>query len=160
MISKPSIIVIGLGNKYRRDDGVGLYVAEQIRMLQLRGVHVVEGVSDGAALIRIWSEADRVFVVDCAVSGQVAGYIYRFDAIEEAIPEDVFYKFSTHAISVSEAVELAKTLGEIPKSLVVYGIEGKDFSSGEGFTPAVKSSADSVAIQIVGEFNISNEKKR
>jgi len=152
MIAKPPIIIIGLGNVYRGDDRVGVIIAQKIKALNLSGVKVYDCMNDGSQLIETWTGAGRVYVVDCAVSGQKAGFIYRFDALTEKIPEKCFAHFSTHAISVGDAVELAKTLGELPESLIVYGITGINFEAGTEMTPEVNRAADEVIERILNEI--------
>ena len=146
------VAVIGIGNAYRSDDAVGLYVAGQVRSHALKGVAVVEGIGDGFALVDAWSDSDRAFVIDCASSGAPPGTTFRFDALRETIPSDLFSGLSTHSISVNEAIELARVLNRLPKGLVVYGIEGENMSAGVELTSAVQDSARMVAASIVEEI--------
>ena len=69
------------------------------------------------------------------------------DAIEQEIPSR-FFHYSTHAFSLAEAVELARAMDELPPQLVVYGIEGSDFGSGEGLTPRVAEAVQPVANRV------------
>jgi len=144
--------VVGIGNAYRSDDSVGLYVARQIRSRALNGLRVVEGITDGFALVDTWSDSDFVFVIDCASSGAPPGTTYRFDALHESIPSHLFSGLSTHSIAVNDAVELARVLNRLPKGLAVYGIEGKDFSSGTGMTPEVREGAHEVIESVIEEI--------
>ena len=64
--------------------------------------------------------------------------MHFFDAGNSPIPSD-FFNYSTHAFSVAEAVELARALNKLPTRLLIYGIEGVDFSAGIGLTEAVQS---------------------
>ena len=152
-MSSLSTVVIGIGNSLRRDDGVGLCVARMIKELSIVGVTVIEGVGDGYALVEAWSDFDRAFVVDCAVSGSAAGTVFRFDALRESIPADLFTGLSTHSISAVDAVELGKVVGKIPRSLVIFGIEGKDLSPSESLTPEVLEAAGRVVELIAVELS-------
>ena len=153
-MDKNPIAVVGIGNAYRSDDGVGLFIAEQIRSRALNGVKVVVGIGDGFALVDTWSDSTMVFVIDCASSGASPGTMYRFDALHERIPSDLFSGLSTHSIAVNDAVELARVLDRLPDGLVVYGIEGSDFSPGIDLTPAVRESAHKVVDSIHKEIEI------
>jgi hypothetical protein len=42
---------------------------------------------------------------------------------------------------VAEAIELARALGALSRSLVVYGIEGKNFAAGVGLSYEVEKAA-------------------
>ena len=146
------VAVIGIGNAYRSDDAVGLYVAGQVRSHALKGVIVVDGIGDGYALIDAWSDSDWAFVIDCASSGAPPGTTFRFDALRETIPSDLFSGLSTHSIAVNDAIELARVLNRLPRGLVVYGIEAENSSTGSELTPVVQDSAHRVAKSIVEEI--------
>jgi hydrogenase maturation protease len=53
---------------------------------------------------------------------------------------------------VAEAIELARTIGELPPSLIVYGIEGLDFSAGTSLSPEVAASVPGVVSSILAEI--------
>jgi hydrogenase maturation protease len=53
---------------------------------------------------------------------------------------------------VAEAVEMARTLGELPKHVVLYGIEGESFETGGEITPAVRAAVPEVARLIAGDI--------
>ena len=110
-------LIIGLGNDYRSDDGVGRVVARRLRAESLDEVGILEETGEGAALIEAWRGADFVILVDAVHSGGEPGTIYRIDAQAEEIPRS-FFHYSTHAFSVAEAVEMARALGQLPRRLI------------------------------------------
>lgn len=152
MAATTSIVVVGIGNDFRTDDGVGLYVARLIQAMDFKDVTVVPGVAEGTALLDAWENSSRTIVIDCAVSGQQPGTIHRFDVNENSIPAEMFNGYSTHNISVTDAVELARVLGRLPGSLVVYGIEGSDFSAGTGLSADVAAAAHKVVDEIIAQI--------
>src|SRR5713226_4196460 len=125
------ILVIGIGNEYRSDDGVGLVVARELRAKNLPDMLIIECNGDGAALIEAWEAASTVILIDAASSGAKPGTIYRFDASAQSIPIG-FSFLSTHAFGVAEAIGLAQALQQLPPCLIVYAVEGKNFSAGIG----------------------------
>lgn len=146
-----SVLCIGIGNEFRRDDGIGIEVARVLRTMKLPHVRVIEQTGEGAALMDAWAGAERVILVDAVLSGQTPGTIYRINAHEQKIPRD-FFSYTTHAFSVAEAIEMARTLNQLPPVLLVYGIEGKDFSEGTGLSRVVEEAVQQVLEQIVGEI--------
>lgn len=152
MVPASAITIIGIGNAYRTDDGVGLYVAKQFTNHVTAGVKAVVGIGDGFALMDEWSCSDLAFVIDCARSGAAPGTIYRFDALRETIPNHLFRGVSTHSIAVNEAIEMARVMNRLPRGLVVYGIEGQDCSAGSTVTREVLQGADDVIKQIKKEI--------
>ena len=76
----PAIVVIGMGNPLRRDDGVGSRVARQLEALAPPGVEVRTHDGDGPGLMDAWEGMSAAVVVDAVSSGAPAGTIFRFDA--------------------------------------------------------------------------------
>lgn len=137
------ILVIGVGNEYRSDDAAGLVVARRLRQLSLGNVTVIEASGEGTDLMESWKGADTVIIVDAASSGAKPGTIHRIDARAQRIPTGLL-RYSTHAFSVGEAVELARAMNRLPPRMVVYGIEGERFDEGTVLSRAVKGSVDTV----------------
>jgi hydrogenase maturation protease len=147
----PNIVVIGIGNEYRSDDGVGIAVARRLHERFLTKITVLEESGEGAALINSWKGATWVMLVDAVRSGAPPGTIHRLDARAAPVPTG-FFHYSTHAFSVAEAIELARSLNELPPHLIVYGIEGGNFSAGEGLSPAVEQAIDTVVERAADEL--------
>ena len=150
-------LIIGVGNEYRRDDGVGAEVARHIDKLNLPQVRVLAHSGEGASLLEHFREADLVIIIDAAQSESSPGSVHFFDAGTTPIPTD-FFNYSTHAFSVAEAVELARALNKLPTRLLVYGIEGTDFSAGIGLSEPVQASIDTVVERITNDLVLARTK--
>lgn len=144
-------VVIGVGNEYRRDDGVGLAVAERLRGRVPAGVRVIDCEQEPSRLIDAWHGADAAVVVDAVASGAAPGTLHRFDACAGPVPDRVF-RSSTHAFGVSEAIELARVLGKLPGHVVVYGVEGGEFGAGEGLTASVEAAVEPAATAVLNDL--------
>lgn len=149
-MSTRRLLVIGAGNELRRDDAAGLEAAR--RLAEYPGVEVREARGDMTSLADLWDADDSVVVVDAARSGALPGSVHRFDATSDPLPA-AFGRGSTHALGVADAVELARALGRLPSKLIVYGIEGEDFSAGEGMSAAVAAAVDETAVRIAEEIS-------
>lgn len=135
----------------RRDDGVGLVVAREILGLSIPSVTVLEWPGDASGLIDRFQDAAVVYLVDAMQSGHSAGTVVRFNACAGPLPESYFPP-STHRFGVSRAIELARTVYQLPERLIVYGIEGYDFSPGVGLSQDVMLAAERVVAQIANEL--------
>jgi len=153
MVSLPTdrVCVIGVGNEFRCDDAAGILVARRIRERGIATVSVREASGEGAALMDLWSGFERVVIIDAVQADTTPGAVYRIAAHEEDVPAS-FFNYSTHAFSVAEAIALAKSLKTLPPQVVVFGIEGKTFSMGQGISPEVESALADVERQIVSEL--------
>lgn len=145
------VLIIGVGNEFRRDDGVGLTIARTMAQLKWDGVTVTEQSGEGAALMDAWRQAKNVFVTDAVEAGGVPGEVFRIDGNRETIPA-AFFHYSSHAFSVGEAIELARALGTLPPRIILYGVQGADFAAGTGLTEAVNTAAEKVVEQITREI--------
>ena len=145
------VLIIGIGNEYRGDDGAGLVVARRIKELNLHDVRLMEASGEGAALMEAWQGAEAVILIDAVYSGGTPGTIYRFDARAESISAK-FFHYSTHAFSVAEAIELARALDQLPPRLIVYGIEGQRFDAGVGLSAAVERATQEVVRRLLREM--------
>lgn len=147
----PRVMVIGVGNEYRGDDGVGRRVARELRGRAPRTTAILEATGEGTALLESWTGAESVVIIDAVASGASPGTIHRLDARAQALPAGLLHT-STHAFGVAQAVELARALGQLPRSLVIYGIEGKTFDPDTGLSPEVEHAAGEVVERILREI--------
>jgi hydrogenase maturation protease len=137
-------LVVGIGNPDRGDDRAGLAVADRLSGPLPAGVAVVRESGEATALLARLRSADAVYLVDACASGAPAGTVQRFDATAAPLPQALF-GVSTHGFGLAEAVELARTLGELPPTCIIYAIEGGAFDLGAPMSPAVVSAVAEVA---------------
>jgi hydrogenase maturation protease len=135
------ITVIGIGNPYRGDDGVGPAVLAGLRE-RFGGnprVRLVELDGEPARLVEAWAGSDVVVVVDAVRSSRPAGAIHRLDAadLDGVVAGEVAFG-GGHLLGLSEAIDLARTLDRLPPTLEIIGIEGARFALGERLSAAVR----------------------
>jgi len=134
-------LLIGIGNPLRGDDGVGWAVARHLSGMHHRpagvGFEVRTLHGDAADLVEAFRGVDSVVIVDAARSESPAGTLHRLDATREGVPA-VLEAASTHGLGLAVAVELARALGCLPRRLLIYGIEGADFSPGADLSPQAR----------------------
>ena len=143
-------LVIGIGNTWRGDDGVGPMIASALHEKELPNVKVVPNVADGLDLLDKWRDADSVYIVDALRGCAEPGTVIRVDALHETLPTEAGY--SSHTFGLAEAIELGRTLGQLPKKLVVIGIEGQDFGMGDRISAVVENSARRVIAELCAEL--------
>jgi hydrogenase maturation protease len=145
---KTPIKVIGVGNEWRGDDAAGLQVARRLRQENLSRVEIAESPGTAGAIQAAWEDTARVIVVDAVVSGGTPGTIYRFDAHDPSVNFPVSWSASSHGWGLSEALALGKVFQNFPPCLIIYGIEGENFTIGEGVSPAVAAAIPEAARRI------------
>jgi hydrogenase maturation protease len=140
-------VVIGVGSEWRGDDAAGLEVARRLREAAPADARVIEREGELVELMDAWAGADEAIVIDAVRSGAEPGTIHRLNASERRLPAELC-RGSSHALGVAEAVEIARALDRLPRSLLVVGIEGAAFTAGSGLTPGVERAVE----QIVSEL--------
>ncbi len=137
-----------LGSRYRGDDAVGPLVADRLRAA---GAAVLECDDEPTRLLDAWAGLDLVVIVDAVSSGAPVGTVHRVDAGEGPLPRDLRLA-STHAFSVSDALELGRALGRAPRRVLVIGVEGGAFGMGDPVTPAVEAALGAVTASVLAEL--------
>jgi len=152
MAAEPTtdILVIGIGNPHRSDDGVGCFVIDQLQDMGIKDATFLKLNPDGYALIEAWKDREWVIIVDAAKSGEPAGTVKRFDALTEQLPRDIS-PVSSHSINLAETVSLGLTLDQLPGHLVVFAIEANNLGYGSELSPEVREAGVKVA-QEIGSF--------
>jgi hydrogenase maturation protease len=148
------VLVVGVGNRDRGDDGAGLAAAARLGAAAGVPVALLDAAGDGTALLDVWRGADTVLVLDAMRSGAAAGTVRRLEARRDAGPEHGAAAVaatlgaggalggSTHGLGVAEAVALGDTLGRLPRRLIIIGIEGRRFEVGADLSPEVARAVD------------------
>ena len=148
---KPKTIVVGLGNDFRSDDGAGLAVLRLLGSRNISGVHLVELRDDLTRLLDHFQDVTCAYIIDAVQSGSPPGTIHRIEATGEHFSQENLPR-STHGLSLSHLLELARLQGEIPKKLVIYGVEGERFGYGNTMTRAVHEAVAAVVDSIHSEL--------
>jgi hydrogenase maturation protease len=148
--SRARIVIIGIGNEFQGDDGVGPFVVQELRARGLPEDVVSFQCREGLTLMELWRDKEMAILVDAAISGAAPGSVFRFEAQMESPPSESF-RLNTHNYGLPEAIEIGKALNSLPPHVIVYGIEGKRFDVGMGLSPDVETAAEGVVQSIVKE---------
>ncbi|MBU0704829.1 MAG: hydrogenase maturation protease [Chloroflexi bacterium] len=150
---KPSVLVLGLGNPLRGDDGVGCRVIEELMRRELPpDVELLDGGAIGLGLLDLLEGWERVILVDAAEMGRRPGEFVRFT------PDDVLLvsrpdSFSFHHAGLSEVLALADALGRPLPEMVIFGVQPQKVGWGEGLSLAVETALPALADAVLNEIN-------
>ena len=137
------VLLIGMGNVFRGDDGAGLVFARRL-VSRLKsevniGLEFEVQESNGSAfsLMELWRGWETVIVVDALIDAtRESGQVLSIDGLLEDFPTDPL-SVSTHAFGLIEAIKLSRVLGVLPKELRVIAIVAEGFGLGDGLSPTV-----------------------
>jgi len=144
------IVILGIGNEFSGDDGLGFQAARKLKraLSNIPGIDVIAtGTSpeNFTGLLRKLSPS-HVVLIDAAELGRAAGTIELIEPhrIEKRMP-------STHTMPL---YMLAEYLGqEIGGKVLILGIQPESLSFGTAVSPEVKVSIDRLARLLVEVIN-------
>jgi hydrogenase maturation protease len=146
------VLVIGVGNELRHDDGAGVEVARSLLDRARRaGIEVCETQGEPIGLLETWHARDAVVLVDTMRSGAPPGTICRLDASHQPLPARLRGASSTHAFALDEAIELGRALGRLPRRVIVYAVEGRIFEAGVGLSDELDAIVPALADAVLRE---------
>ena len=146
------VLLIGIGNELRGDDGAGIAAVRMLRAAaEADGIEVLEEQGDVTALLDAWAGCDGVVLVDTMRSGAPPGTLLRLDASEEPLPERLRGSSSTHLVGLAETIELARALDRLPARVVLHAVEGRGFAAGVDLGADVRSGLAALAAAALAE---------
>jgi hydrogenase maturation protease len=148
---RTQVLVVGIGNPDRGDDGLSAAIISRLRGRTPDGVRLLARNGDPLALIDEWDECDAVILIDAAMAINGPGRIHRVDAAADSLPLG-WRQTSSHAFGLAETIELARNLGRLPGNLVLYLVESKSFETGTLLSPAAANAVIEVVELILADL--------
>ena len=121
-----TVLVLGIGNVLRKDDGLGVHAARALQEEAWTGVEVLELGTSVQDCFSLLERYDHLVVLDAVVMGQEPG-TFRWLSESQIIHEEKVL-FSPHDLDLFEALDMAELRGKRP-SLHVAGMEPEDYTS-------------------------------
>jgi len=148
--------IIGFGNIFMSDDGIGIRVIEELNKMNFsdsyRNVTVIDGGTSGIDLILTLQKSDRIIIIDALDAGQDVGEIvkFKFDRLSE-FHEKKIKSFSLHDLGLAEVFNLIKSLNINP-DITIIGIKPRLIDYGEKISPELKCKIPEIISQIKQEI--------
>jgi hydrogenase maturation protease len=146
----PRVLVIGVGNPDRGDDGVGALVIPELRRRLPADVAIAAVGSDALNLIREWANFDAVICIDACAPATSPGRIQRLNPATDELLRDI-NPASSHALGLREAIGLARALGHLPDPFIIFAVEGRTFARGATMSPQVAAAMGDVVAAVSAE---------
>jgi len=119
-------IVLGIGNLILGDDGVGVHVANELKKcINSPNITVDEAITGGMNLLDLILGYEKAIIIDAVKSkDSKPGEVKRIDISDFT----TMHSCNPHDVSLIEAIEMAKKLGEdkIPKEIIIIGVMMKE----------------------------------
>lgn len=151
------VVVIGVGNEFRRDDGIGPEVVSRLQGQAPEGVWLVVSDGDPTRMIEAWTGASLAVVIDAVLAdappaspSPFPGRLHRI-VVDRALGSDV-QPVSSHGFGLGQSVALARALDRMPDRLIVHAVEAADVRQGVGLSPAVAEAADALTAAVLQDL--------
>jgi hydrogenase maturation protease len=123
------VLIIGIGNTLRRDDGVGIVAAQKLEKSLADQVRVIACQQLTPELAKDISEVDRVIIID-AEQGNMHGRI----TVKEIEPGDHAQNSFSHELDPATLLTCSRELyGKYPNAFLIT-VTGGTFDFGEGLS--------------------------
>lgn len=148
------VAVIGVGNEFRRDDGVGPAVvaalSERPDEPRLTGVDLVVADGEPTRLVDALAGLDVAVIIDAArCDPPEPGRVHRHVVDGTSLPPSAG---SSHGLGVPEAIQLAAVLDRLPERVIVHTVEADELGYGTGLSPAVAAAVPHVADAVLADL--------
>lgn len=150
MTTAARVRVIGVGQRYRGDDAVGLLVADRVCELAPDGIEVLTATSDALALLTAFEGVDACVAIDSAQHGGVPGAVLRMAADRVAGMRGAAAT-SSHGNALAEAVALGAALGSLPRHFRIVAVVGTAFGVGDGISAPVQAAVPVAVAAVLAE---------
>ncbi len=160
-IGERRVLIAGVGNLLRRDDGFGVEVARRLLALppSIQGVAVtiIETGIGGMHLVQeLMSGYDALLVIDAVERGAAPGTLFLLEperadmaSWSAATRRDFFA--DTHYAEPSHALALAAAVGALPTRVLIVGCQVATVDDLlEGLTPAVARAVEAILPRLPG----------
>lgn len=146
------IVVLGLGNLLRSDEGLGVRAVERMQERYTLPAHVqlVDGGTLGLDLLCFLEEAERVLILDAALTDGPPGTLLRVTGDE--VPAFLGLHTSPHEIALPDLLAITQLRGTTPGELVVLGMQPETIVLGWGLSEAVEAHMDALVEAAVSEL--------
>jgi len=156
------VVVIGVGNEFRGDDGAGPKVVTRLHGRVPRDVRLVLSDGEPTSLLEAWTGAVLAIVADAVAGGAApAGELRRLVLGQAAdvagLTANEAGVASSHGLGLETAIGLGAALGRLPQILIVHCVQGADFSQRHGLTEPVAAAIGSLADAILADVSAARE---
>jgi hydrogenase maturation protease len=137
--------IIGYGNPFRRDDGIGVFVAERLRGMLPQGTRILTLHQLDPVLLDEVQGSDLVVFVDATGEQLVNGRQWG-----KVRPETRGFAHTTHHLKPSLFLSLLSSLYHKEPETWLVSVQGEDFGHGEGLTKEAQARALKACREIAG----------
>jgi len=146
------ILVLGIGNVLLTDEGIGVRALNELqrRYTFPENVELLDGGTAGIELLRHIRNRDYLIIIDAMKFDQDPGTVSRVEG--QDVPAAFRTRISPHQLGLSDLLAAAMLTDELPKNLVLFGVEPESIDIGLDLTDTVEASLEKLIGAVVDEL--------
>jgi len=146
------ILVLGIGNVLLTDEGVGVRALKELerRYTFSEDVELLDGGTAGIELLRHIRNRDYLIIIDCMTWNQNPGTVMRVEG--DDVPAAFRTRISPHQLGLSDLLAAAMLTDELPKKLVLFGVEPESIDIGLDLSDRVEASLEILTEAVIDEL--------
>jgi len=147
------VVVLGVGNLLRQDEGVGVHAVRVLASLGLaEKVELVDGGTAVFEALSAWSEIGKLVIIDALHAGRAPGMIARVSLKD--IADRTAPALSLHEQGLLDALALLRQGGLRVGEVVIYGVEPAEMEWGTELSEPVAECLPRLAARIQEELGL------
>ena len=152
-VSKPTVLILGIGNLVMSDDGVGVKVVQKLQREYLLPdfVDIMDGGTLGLDILPRLEGIERLIVVDAIETGDIPGTLVRL--VGDEIPLALETKVSPHQMGLKDLLTVSLLMGHAPREMVLVGVQPGSIEMDTELTPEVDVQMDAMLDLVLKELN-------
>lgn len=138
-------LILGVGNRYRSDDGIGSLVIDLLKAQKFNQCDLLDGGTDGLGLLDIIRQYQKVFIIDAIDAKKPPGSITVFSPQDAKNAKKIICSdaLSTHGFGIAELLVLSEALA-IKTEIVIIGIQPVSLEFKEGLSTVIKQQVPKI----------------
>jgi len=139
------ILVAGVGNRLRRDDGFGPRVVDLLSELSLpENVELRDVGTAGLTIATDLSDYDAAIFLDTMDVEGEPGRLYKAEVEIGETVDDVgeLARMTLHEVGLEGLLRFSSAIGTLPPKVILIGCKPKVLSAGIGLSPEVEMAAE------------------
>lgn len=147
-----SAIILGVGNILLGDEGIGIRVVEELenRFSFPDEVMLLDGGTAGIELLRYIEGRDLLIIIDAMRADLAPGTVFKVEG--EDVAKRFMTKISPHQIGLSDLLAAGILSDNIPKQVILFGVEPERMETGITLSNVVEASLEKIIAAILDEL--------
>ena len=145
--------VIGVGNEYMGDDGIGPLLISRLKEIEgfPGDIDLIDEGAGGMRIIHDMEGYDRVLIIDAADFGGAPGD-YKVFHLENVETVKELSGRSLHEMDLLRTVELARAMGSAPEDISIMAIQPESIGMRRGISASLERRVGDYIEAIIGRF--------